>query len=187
MFKKGFTFLEVIIVVAIIFIMTAIMLSMAYGGRDKKEISSIARHVIASVRETQNNALTGKQKENDKLPCAFRLEFTGNSYQVKYQSRGIDEDCASGWSNFFDPINLPSKANFEIYIYGGSGWEGPLSGARTIDFDVPYGLVTIDGDSNYKGMEIDIVENGKRYVICVHSTGLVEELGIKDSAKTCAF
>ena len=187
MFKKGFTFLEVIIIVAIVFVMTAVMLSMSYKDRDKKEISSVARHVVASIRETQNNALTGKQKENDKLPCAFRLEFTGNSYQMKYQSREIDGDCEDGYNNFFDPIILPPKASFEIYIYGGSGWEGPLSGARTIDFDVPYGLVTIDGGSGYKGMEIDIVENGKRYVICVHSTGLVEELGIKDSAKTCVF
>ncbi len=36
--------------------------------REKKKFEAAGREVAAAVREAQNNALTGKQKDNNSLP-----------------------------------------------------------------------------------------------------------------------
>ena len=62
----------------------------------------------------------------------------------------------------------------------------PFTGAndtvQDVDFRVPYGDVSIGGDSTqYGGVDFKIEKDDKYYHICVHSIGLVEELGFHDN------
>jgi Tfp pilus assembly protein PilE len=180
-YKKGFTFIEVIIIFTIVFIMTAVVMSMSYKDRAKKVVDTTAREIVSSIRETQNNALTGKQKGNLQLPCDFSYNINPNAYSMTASMRSIDGDC--GEKEIFVPATpLPEgvKMTAQAQGEGDSKWYD----VSAITFDVPYGGVSFAvGDKTndeYKGAEIVIEKNDKKYYICVHSIGLIEELGRLD-------
>jgi type II secretory pathway pseudopilin PulG len=194
--KKGFTFIEVIIIFTIVFIMTAILLGTSYKDRSKKEISTVAREVAATIRETQNNALTGKQKENDKMPCAFKFEFQTHSYEIRRSFRGIDDVCPPDTNDGVDQvfskiIQLPKdvQINSVALKYNDS----TSADEDNIIFLVPYGdfiVTSRDGsDNDFKGIDVRIErsDGSEKYHICVHATGLIEELGFNNEEYACAF
>lgn len=209
--KRGFSFMELIVVIAIIMIMTVVMLVMSMRDRDNKKLEAVGREVTAAIRETQNNALTGKQFQNNELPCAMMFTTDGNNYSVKSSSRTLDTNC-------------PADTNFAAYVY--EFMSGDLSGRNVkmavwnytsasdaekknpahIVFTVPYGKyiddIPLGGalNSPSKGAEIRIMGLGEEdvdrpsshYRICVHPTGLIEDMGIvqqgdDDPAKQCLF
>ena len=200
--KKGFTFIEVIIIFTIIFIMTAVLMSSSYGERTTKEITTVASEVVASLRETQNNSLTGKQKANSKLPCAFKFGLVGsdgnslakyNAYQMFYSGRILDEGCPPDDNTgvntpFFDAIKLP--VSMKIWATAIDTNSNTLRKDHII-FKVPYGTFVIKDDSSdteeYNGIDIVIEKKSKKYHICVHETGLIEELGFNDADSACVF
>ncbi|XLQ20393.1 MAG: hypothetical protein ACKUBY_01270 [Candidatus Moraniibacteriota bacterium] len=191
MVKKGFTMIELIIIFTIIMIMTAALMSTSYKDRAKKEVEATAREVVASIRETQNNALTGKSKGADSMPCAFQFSIIGNnSYQIRYDERDLDSASCNGYSSFFNPVQLPENITMEVIGYDANKNERPGVGTQ-IEFKVPYGdFKVLDHTDEYQGVEIIIQKSNKRYRICVHSTGLIEEKGFDDtegSALTCVF
>jgi type II secretory pathway pseudopilin PulG len=204
MIKKGFTFIEVITIMTIIFIMTAVMMTASYKGRDKKEIQAVAREVVASIRETQNNALTGKQKDNDKLSCAFKWAIVRpdsddkyHAYQMFYSSRSLDEaGCPADDKNsvstaFQDAISLPKGVTIGTVAYNSGVPEDVFR--DHIIFLVPYGKFVVDdggeasSDVKYDGVDIRIEKDDKKYHICVHSTGLIEEIGYNEDDFACEF
>jgi len=189
--KKGFTFIEVIIIFTIIFIMTAVLMSTSYKGRATKELQATAREVTASIREAQNNALTGKNKGMNTLPCAFQFVIGGSSYQIMHETRDIDGDCRGSFDPFFDNVPLPKNTTMSARASDskrstGSGY----ADINVINFEVPYGKIimpTSDGLPN-DGTEIILVQDDKHYHLCVHSTGLIEDYGITgDATEVCIF
>jgi len=187
--KKGFTFIEMIIVITIIFIMTAVLMDLSFRDRAKKDVETSGRELTAAIRETQNNSLTGKQYSgNDRLPCAFRFVVGEHTYTMQYQTRDIDGECA-GWDTFHT-VKLPEGLTLSAYAYNpdqSTDW----TSVDQITFDVPYGRVTIgDGGegAGYKGVEISLKKGDKRYVVCVHAIGLIEELGLQSGEEhVCVF
>jgi len=77
--RKGFSLMELLIVIAIIGIMTAVLLVNLSGSRSQKQVEAAAREVAAAIREAQNNALTGK---NVTTGCSYI--FTYNSGSSSY-------------------------------------------------------------------------------------------------------
>ena len=194
--QKGFTFIEVIIIFTIIFIMTAILLGTSYKDRSKKEIESVAREVAATIREAQNNALTGKQKENDYMPCAFKFAFQTHSYEIKRSYRAVDDVCPPDTSDgvdqsFLKTVQLPEgvRMNSITKKYNGSTSDTD----DNIIFLVPYGDFIVTQRNNdatdAKGIDVRIErdDGSERYHICVHATGLIEEIGFNDEEFACAF
>jgi len=200
--QRGFTFIEVIIIFTIIFIMTAVLMSMSFKERSSKEIETVANEVVASIRETQNNALTGKQKDNMQLPCAFKFGFVNpessdpsiyNAYQMFYSSRDLDatcplDDASNINSSFLKTIVLP--ANITITAHAEDTNKKTYVKNHVI-FTVPYGGFTIKDDASdsneYNGIDIVVAKNDEKYHICVHETGLVEELGFNENDIACSF
>lgn len=176
--QKGFTFIEVIIIFTIIFIMTAVLLSTSYKDRERKELQATAREVTASIREAQNNALTGKQKGTGTMPCAFQYEISSDGYQIKHKTRPLDVHlCDNNFKDFFDFVPLPlgvTMAASKRYSNDPTPW----SSVSSIEFDVPYGKITAEGSSEYDGIEIALEKNGKYYHLCLYPTGMIEDLGI---------
>lgn len=188
MYKKGFTFIEVIIIFTIVFIMTAILLSTSYKDRYRKELQAAAREVTASIREAQNNALTGKQKGSGTMPCAFQFYMNSNSYQIKHETRDLDSpNCNGGFNAFFDSVPLPNGVTMSATAFNPAD-PTHLYPANTIEFDVPYGKITANGDPKYSGIEIVLKKNNKYYHICLHTTGLIEDMGLTENPDTvCVF
>lgn len=191
--KKGFTFIEVIIIFTIIFIMTAVLLSTSYKDRYKKELQAAAREVTASIRETQNYALTGKQKGSGTMPCTFQFAVGGNTYQINHKVRNLDDpNCDSAsFEPFFDSVKLPLDVQLSALVYdhnasrNGNQWDS----ASTIEFEVPYGKITVDGSEDYDGIEVKLDRSGKYYYLCLYPTGMIEDLGLleDDDGEVCPF
>lgn len=57
---KGFTLVELVVVMAMTAIMIAVTITSLSGARDKKAVEAEARKFAATIREMQNYALTGK-------------------------------------------------------------------------------------------------------------------------------
>ncbi len=169
--------------------MTAVLMSASYKDRAKKELQATAREVTASIREAQNNALTGKQKGTLTMPCAFQFQMNSGSYQIMQTVRKLDEaDCSNAITkSFFNPVSLPLNIEMETRAFDPNATSA-INNGDIIDFDVPYGKITIGGNSSYTGDEVILSKNNKFYHLCVHSTGLIEDHGITDSAdRVCPF
>ncbi len=203
--KKGFTFIEVIIIFTIIFIMTAVLLGTSYKDRSKKQIESVAREVSAAIRETQNNALTGKQKQNDVMPCAFAFKTYTNGYKMFYSYRSLDDSCppdviatdttpSGEMAGFWESLvstQLPKDVHINTIAVDYN--ENRSSNEDNIIFLVPYGdfIVTkrVGNSSDYKGIDVRVEKSdgSEKYHICVHATGLIEEIGFNNEDLACAF
>jgi type II secretory pathway pseudopilin PulG len=191
--KKGFTMIELIIIFTIVFIMTAILMSMSYKDRERKELQAVAREVTASIREAQNYSLTGKQTGTDTMPCAFQIALNKGSYQINHSTRALDaENCNGATFKSFFANGLVELSNGvtieEIVAIDPSAPTAKPDIVNTIEFDVPYGKITINNDSKYSGAEIVLNKNDKYYHLCLHSTGLIEDKGITTSkGYICVF
>ncbi len=78
--KKGFSLLEILVVISIIGIMTGAMVSSLGQSKNQQALKSAASEVVAAIRETQNYALTGKNAGGS---CNnYTFTYSGNSYNV---------------------------------------------------------------------------------------------------------
>jgi type II secretion system protein H len=112
--KKGFTLLEIMVVVSIIAIMTGIMIISLNQSKNRQALKTSAGEVVAAIRETQNYALTGKSAGGS---CNnYYFQFSGQNYTV-YNGNG---SCGIS-----DSYVLSESVNF--------------NGSGTITFTAPHG------------------------------------------------
>lgn len=157
--KKGFSFLELIIVVAIIGIMTVAAFVSLYGAKESKSVEIAAREVAAAIREAQNNALTGKIVNSGEYPCQFSFVSSPSSaYQIEY---GYHTGSECGVITY--AYNLQNGAVF--------------SGSVTISFGVPHATVGLEADPT----KIEVTKGTSTYSVCVYSSGRV----IETNAASC--
>ncbi len=82
--KKAFTLLELILVIAVISIMTAVGLSLSTKLRTAKKVETAKREVVSVIKLSQNNALQGKTVSGS-TPCGFGFRFTSQTqYEIYY-------------------------------------------------------------------------------------------------------
>ena len=82
--SRGFSMLEVLIVVAIMVIMTAVMFAMDNDSSAKKDVDAAATQIRAQLRALQNEALTGKNIEGASA-CMFEFDSSSSSYTIRYR------------------------------------------------------------------------------------------------------
>ncbi len=149
--KKGFTLLEVMIVIGIIGIMTAIML--VYFSNDEKTDKMLqlsAGEVVAAIREAQNNALNGKQSDSSKIPCDYQFEKNGSSgYKITYHYHSPESDGCSSIQDYaaYDLKNGISVDDFS-----------------PVKFNIPFG-------TGVSLSYIRLQKNSRYYYVCITSGG----------------
>ncbi|MCA9364833.1 MAG: hypothetical protein KC736_02990 [Candidatus Moranbacteria bacterium] len=139
--KKGTTLLEVIVVISIITIMTGVSLVYFGAQRQVKEVEAEAQKFAAVLREMQNNALTGKQVDDLKVPCAFGVRFDQNNNKVyipyyTYHAPGVvvtDPATECAQEDIVSDV-LESGVEFS------SG-----AGANEYEFTLPHGRANVSG------------------------------------------
>jgi prepilin-type N-terminal cleavage/methylation domain-containing protein len=190
--KRGFSLLEMVVVVAIIVIMTMVMFVISFKDRSSKELEAVGREVSAAVREAQNNALTGRQRDNDLLPCSFAFILNGSSgYSIRGTQRTVDTFCPTDTdvSAYGVPFLSVDVSSNDMSITGHDS-RGRVS--DHVIFTVPYGKYYDSGTQETvpsTGTDFVIKKNkeDKKFHVCVYSTGLIEELGFNDSDIACPF
>ncbi|MCD6149636.1 prepilin-type N-terminal cleavage/methylation domain-containing protein [bacterium] len=151
MYKKAVTFIELVIVVAIVGIMTSVLLVSTSGSRTDKALEAAAREVAAMIREAQNYALTGKDAGAGCNSYVFAYTDATNSYSV-------NNGC-----------NINNSYTLKNGIVFNSGVSG------SFNFSAPYGAcsVVLGAPEN-----IALSKSGKTIRVCVYSSGKVIETDI---------
>lgn len=154
--KKGFSFIELMVVIAIIGIMTAVTTVSLGNTRTKKEVEVAAREVAAAIREAQNYALAGKQVSGAEYPCDYKFNaMVGTSnYNIAYDYH-IYGNAACNPKNLYSS-SLKNGVSFE------SVPPNPIS------FSIPYGSIN-------PAARVVLGKSSSRYTVCVNFSGNIEE------------
>lgn len=167
MWKNGFTLIEVLVVMAIIGIMSAVVFASLSAGKEKKIVEGEARKVASAIREVQNYALTGKQIIGQ-VPCKFGVvQFTTGDNQISVsESHRTGASCSLGASaptfipgmtiTLSNGVTFANDLNFEFY------------------FVVPRG--ELDPNGNTTPINIQLNKGSTTYSVCVYSGGQVKDV-----------
>lgn len=168
---SGFTFVELIVAMAILSTLAAVTIASMSGNRTRQEVESATRLVASVVREAQNYALTGKNitATPTARPCQFRVVGAGASISIEQLNAG-DDQC---------PL-IPGTATSGAWV---SGATYPLSNGVTVSaggvrFDVPRGEPTNSSGVELSGVTgpVDFsVSKGDTAHVCVYPLGRIEE------------
>ncbi|OGI16651.1 MAG: hypothetical protein A3J63_02145 [Candidatus Moranbacteria bacterium RIFCSPHIGHO2_02_FULL_40_12b] len=164
-FRRGFSFIELIIAMAIFGIMTAAMLVSLLGGKDAKAVEVAAREVAAAIREVQNNALTGKQDSANpsRKICRWLMYTYSNTpnYTVYYYYG----DCTISFQQVYFNASLKNNVNFLT--------------SDNVSFKLPHGTAESFGSPMSNPVKITLKSTNNatiKYTVCVYPSGRVEEI-----------
>ncbi len=150
---SGFTLIEVLIVVAIIGILSAMILVTFSGQRQTRNTERAAREVMATLREAQNYTLSGRAGVISENNTYYGVNFTASSAAYSVVS-----------------------SNGTIASY--SLKNGIVASATSsVRFMLPRGEVYISGSPLAGSHLITLANGGSRRYICVYSTGRIIDNG----------
>lgn len=155
--KKGFTLIELIVVIAIIGVLAAILVPTMLGYVKKSKLSS-ATTTASSVQKAINTALVEMDEEGS-LATAFPNGVTATGEDVTYKASGgqwADDTTTFGKKvkNYFSDITKVTAA--QARIKGGSCVAVAVQSGGYYG-TVPTGVVTTD---NYDSMTISTAYAG---------------------------
>lgn len=153
--KKGFTLIELIVVIAIIGVLAAILVPTMLGYVRKSKISS-ANSAASSVYKAINSALTELDEEGIDVGGDYYLEYDGAAKtwsaiggKPAVFGSGTDDKLAKKVSNFFSDIVKMKEV--KAAISGGSCIALASRQDSTYNGTYPSGVVTSDTFDTYKG------------------------------------
>ncbi len=172
--KKGFSLIELMIVIAIISIMAGVILSTTSQGRTKHELETAMREVSAGIRSAQNSALSGKRSGINRS-CHFAFKAGANMYEIQgeFYNPSLTTNCDDPSIPLVYATVLARRLPTGVTVtfeYEGN----PIS---EIGFDVPFGEVTENRAIVDKSIRVIVQKKGLRYLICVSPSGRIDELG----------
>ncbi len=166
--KNGFTLFELIVVMAIISIMSAVVISGYSSQRDSKALSLGENQITNDIRIVQSRSYNILSTNGTSFPKGgYGIKFTKDSdkYTVFADNNndGVhngDEDSENDGDEDFEIIKLPKNVKVSNLKKNGSDIAGPVD----IVFQPPYGRVLIDGSEKSAGsfikFEIEIKNKG---------------------------
>jgi prepilin-type N-terminal cleavage/methylation domain-containing protein len=176
---RGFTLVELMVVMAMTAIMISVTIVSLSGSRDRKVVEGEARKFAAVVREAQNYALTGKQfyvdhDSNPLTPLESRgvtcsvgigdIGATEGAYVVTYTYRGLT-DCAT----------TPVVGDPDVATNILSNGVRFSSTTSAFNFSVPRGETGL-GSTLRIELSKGTDPNKKIYSVCIYPTGRVEDV-----------
>lgn len=176
--QAGFSFIELMIVVAIIGIMSTVGIVSLVASRNQKQVETEARKVIALIRQAQNNAITGKAIGSGNYPCSFEVGLApgGDSgkYSVTYKYKtSLTQDCAN-------PVDVTNNLYGSYALTGGVQFSSPSS---SINFSVPFGTAA---QTPASPQAITLSKSGGyAFSFCVCVSGKIVDRVTTDCATAC--
>ncbi len=177
---KAFTLIELMVVIAIIGVMTAIGFGILQNQKSSSALTNAQREVASAIKLAQTYALQGKTV-NGTTPCGFGFAFDSNDlnrqkYFIFYIPAG-SSDCATVNSSpkYVDTSSTPT---FESYVLNNNiKLDGSTSiGNTEIYFSVPNGAVYDSTGNMYAGQTINFSDSSaNQKSITINSGGSIME------------
>ena len=141
----AFSFIEVILVVAIIGIMTSIVFTSINQSKHRTELETAANEVVASIRKIQNYSLSGKDISSTCSEYRFIATINSNTFTI---------DNGGSTCPFSENYQLKSGVVFGSNI--------------ALGFNAPFGNRT-----NNNAVDIIVKKGSNNYHICVTGVGVI--------------
>lgn len=146
--KKGFTLIELIVVIAIIGVLAAILVPAMLGYVRKSKISS-ANSAANSLQKAINTALVEIDEETEEAASISTISGTNGTITLTADSSISAGAVGKKISNYMDKVN---KLTFKAYCDGGVcvALAAKQSSAKYVG-TYPNGIVTVDTYPTYSG------------------------------------
>ena len=163
--KKGFTLIELIVVIAIIGVLAAILVPSMLGYVKKSKVSS-ANSAAASIQKAINTALIEIDEETERasdigsLECASGASTVTLYTQANFTGAWNDTDITGTYvkGKIDHYIGKNKKCGYAAVCDGGACAAVAANLDKTYTGTYPAGIVTVD---NYKSYSIGSGQNGK--------------------------
>lgn len=169
--NKGFTLIELMVVISIISIMTVIAVSNYNAQRRSKELSFAAQKLFDDIRKTQNNSINVLRHGGDDTSGGYGLHFSTSSpdeYIIFLDT--IKDKQYTGGDALIETIALPAGTGI-----------GSLTGAVTVAdvvFHPPYGKVSIlynGAEQVGATLEINLEKDSQTKTVTINHEGKIDE------------
>lgn len=169
--NRGFTLIEMLIVLAIIVIITGIVIFNTSFERQNSALLRSAQKLSLDLRRVQSFALSSKIFKTSGVPCGWGAHFNGvgsNSYVI-FADLALNQNCsdrdfvrATDGSEDFETINLESGITVSSLT----------SNLSDIVFTPPDPIVTFTPAQTSAGVTL-INKNSTTRTITVNKTGFI--------------
>jgi prepilin-type N-terminal cleavage/methylation domain-containing protein len=181
-FRNGFSFIELMVVIAIMVLMVGLLFVSQNDNKVQRNVNDAARQIVAQLRALQNDAINGKQIENPSgsgnysIACDFKFKADANAtkYSISYTTyASLKNSCSD--SGTHAAINNST----DIDLSSGKGTVAISDGASNgvdLFFSSPRGDLTT---STYS---ITLTSGSSSAIVCVCASGNIYE---KTNAVAC--
>jgi len=170
--KKAFTFIEVMVVLAIIVIMTVATLVIMNGkGRGQQEVQTAGRLLESDIRSAQNNALNGVNGTN---VCGYGVSVAKNNgtitkYHLKKEADGSCDSVTSTSSLFYVFDSADTISNVTVSGLNVS------SGDPYVFFSIPFGAI-FDNSTSVPAFQFKSDRDaGTYFSVCVYGANRITD------------
>lgn len=194
--ERGFTLVELLIVCIIIGIMTAVILVSLQGNHDQKAVETEGRKLAATLREVQNNALTGKLTGQTPSPtlalCYAEFQVDSSTNPPTYSEYQTTRGAACPAPADLKDATLTPINTFKI---GNTVSMGDPGIGKKIFFSAPFGhIFYFDSGTSYpeytiasgSAMNYVLTKGSANFTVCLCPAGKVVEVSgtTNDGCKT---
>ncbi len=175
--NKGFTLIEMMVVISIISIMTVIAISNYNAQRKSKEFSFAAKKLAEDIRKTQNNSVNVLKHGLDDTSGGYGIHLStsaANEYIIFLDTEPAlskDKKYTDGSDVKIETITFPAGITI-----------GNMNGGSVADADVvflpPYGKVSVifDGTEQIGAtLEINLTKNAQTKTVKINYEGKIDE------------
>ena len=166
--NRGFTLVELMIVIAIIGILSAITIASLFGsGRADTNLNASTDEVTSALNLAKSFSLQGRMPAGRSSICGYGFKFdSATQYEVFYYYHDV-----SGSLDCSDSSNFTETTVVKQDLKSGVTLSSPAPGSdSTIYFSIPRALIVfMPSDSNFKLTNSNITKT-----VSVNAAGLIQ-------------
>lgn len=168
MLSKGISYVEIIVTVAIIAIVSVLAIAGYVGGEQRQRVAYAVQQIEQDIRKVQRLSLAGK-KDNavSQRPCGYGIKFDNNS--TSYVLFRDMPNCSVNNKTY----DVGEKVGETAQLPSGLKIQFSSGSEKNIYYSIPFAEVFVDGATLSGTTTIDITNSSFTKTITIKDTGEV--------------